>query len=43
MASTVAKALADLTAEGQLVNLRDERGYRLSEWHRPDQTPSLFR
>jgi hypothetical protein len=25
-----------------LVNLRDKRGYRLAEWPRPDDTPSLF-
>jgi hypothetical protein len=41
-AGTVAKALADLTAAGTLVNLRDKRGYRLRDWPRPDQTPSLF-
>jgi hypothetical protein len=38
----VAEALADLTAAGELVNPRDERGYRLPEWSRPDDTPSLF-
>jgi hypothetical protein len=38
---TVAKALADLTAVGELVNPRDGRGYRLPEWRR-DRTPSLF-
>lgn len=31
-AGTVAKALADLTATGELVNRRDGRGYRLPEW-----------
>jgi hypothetical protein len=41
-AGTVAKALADLTAAGELMNLRDKRGYRLPDWRRPDQTPSLF-
>jgi hypothetical protein len=39
---TVAKALADLTAAGELVNPRDKKGYRLSDWPRPDDTPSLF-
>jgi hypothetical protein len=38
---TVAKALADLTAAGELVNLKDKRGYRLPEWRR-GATPSLF-
>jgi hypothetical protein len=38
---TVAKALADLTAAGELVNLKDKRGYRLPDWKR-DDTPSLF-
>ncbi|WP_439626133.1 hypothetical protein [Gemmata sp.] len=38
---TVAKALADLTAAGELVNPRDRRGYRLPAW-RKDSTPSLF-
>ncbi|HYH65563.1 MAG TPA: hypothetical protein VD866_12775 [Urbifossiella sp.] len=28
---TVEKALADLTAAGRLVNLRDKRGYRLAD------------
>jgi hypothetical protein len=41
-AGTVAKALADLTAAGELVNPRDKRGYRLAEWPQPDDTPSLF-
>jgi hypothetical protein len=39
---TVAKALADLTASGELVNPRDQRGYRLPEWARRVRTPSLF-
>lgn len=38
---TVAKALADLTAEGALVNPKDKKGYRLPSW-RLDTTPSLF-
>ncbi|VTU00905.1 unnamed protein product [Gemmataceae bacterium] len=38
---TVAKALADLTAAGELVNPRDKKGYRLPAWRR-DRTPSLF-
>ena len=29
---TVAKALADLTAAGELINPRDKRGYRLPAW-----------
>jgi hypothetical protein len=37
----VAKALADLTAAGALVNPRDKKGYRLADWRR-DRTPSLF-
>lgn len=37
---TVAKALADLTRAGELVNIRDKRGYQLPEWRR--KTPSLF-
>jgi hypothetical protein len=32
---TVAKALADLTASRELVNRRDNRGYRLPEWIKP--------
>lgn len=32
---TVAKALADLTATGALINPRDKRGYRLPAWVRP--------
>lgn len=39
---TVAKALAELTASGELVNPRDKRGYRLAEWPRRPRTPSLF-
>jgi hypothetical protein len=39
---TVAKALADLTKAGDLLNPRDRRGYRLSEWARRRATPSLF-
>jgi hypothetical protein len=41
-AGTVAKALADLTAAGELVNPKDKRGYRLPEWVRRSQTKSLF-
>jgi hypothetical protein len=37
---TVAKALADLTASGELVNPLDKRGYRLPSWDR--QHPNLF-
>jgi hypothetical protein len=40
--STVAKALADLTARGELVNPKDKRGYRLPEWIRRKMSPSLF-
>jgi hypothetical protein len=36
----VAKALAELTAAGELVNRKDKRGYRLPEWARPH--PTLF-
>ncbi|MDB5308079.1 MAG: hypothetical protein JWO38_2281 [Gemmataceae bacterium] len=39
---TIAKALADLTAAGELVNPRDKRGYRLPNWPRRTKTPSLF-
>lgn len=39
---TVAKALADLTKAGELVNLKDKRGYRLPGWPRRPETPSLF-
>ncbi len=38
---TVAKALADSTASGDLINSKDKKGYRLPEW-RPRKTPSLF-
>lgn len=38
---TVAKALAELTRSGELINPRDKRGYRLAGW-RKDKTPSLF-
>jgi hypothetical protein len=38
---TVAKALADLTATGELVNPKDKKGYRPAGWRR-DKTPSLF-
>jgi hypothetical protein len=42
-AGTVAKALAELTRAGELVNLRDKRGYRLPEQvKRRKETPSLF-
>ena len=37
---TVAKALADLTAAGELVNPKDKKGYRLPDWVR--KTPGLF-
>jgi hypothetical protein len=40
---TVAKALAELTKSGELVNARDRRGYRLPEWRRRDETPDLFK
>jgi hypothetical protein len=39
-AGTVAKALAELTATGELVNRKDKRGYRLPAWVRPH--PTLF-
>lgn len=38
---TVAKALADLTAAGELVNPKDKKGYRVAGWRR-SPTPSLF-
>jgi hypothetical protein len=41
-AGTVNKALADLTAAGELVNPRDRRGYRLKNWPRRPSTRSLF-
>lgn len=37
---TVAKALADLTACGVLLNPKDKRGYRLPSWDR--EHPNLF-
>lgn len=37
---TVAKALADLTAAGELVNPKDKKGYRLPAWDR--EHPNLF-
>jgi hypothetical protein len=37
---TFAKALAELTASGEMVNTRDKRGYRLPAWIR--RQPSLF-
>ncbi len=39
---TVAKALAELTAAGELVNRLDRRGYRLPDWPKPPATPDLF-
>jgi hypothetical protein len=39
---TVSKALAELTAAGELVNTKDKQGYRLPEWPRHASTPSLF-
>jgi hypothetical protein len=39
---TVAKALADLTAAGELVNRKDKRGYRMPDWPKPPTTRSLF-
>jgi len=39
---TVAKALADLTAAGKLVNMKDKKGYLFREWTRHDKQPSLF-
>jgi hypothetical protein len=39
---TVAKALADLTASGELVNPKDKKRYRLAEWPKRPQTPNLF-
>jgi hypothetical protein len=39
---TIAKALADLTKSGELVNRMDKRGYRLPENHLAETTPSLF-
>lgn len=37
---TVAKALAELTTSGELVNPKDKKGYRLPAWVRPH--PTLF-
>ena len=37
---TVAKALAELTAGGELVNWKDKQGYRLPAWVR--KRPTLF-
>ena len=37
----VAKALADLTGAGELVNPKDKKGYRPAGWQR-SATPSLF-
>jgi hypothetical protein len=39
---TVAKALADLTATGELMNPKDKKGYRMPQWFRRRKTPSLF-
>ncbi|HJZ54698.1 MAG TPA: hypothetical protein VKE74_07045 [Gemmataceae bacterium] len=39
---TVAKALADLTGSGELVNPKDKKGYRIPDWVRRSKTPSLF-
>jgi hypothetical protein len=39
---TVAKALVDLTASGELVNPKDKKGYRLADWPKRPRTPSLF-
>ena len=39
---TVAKALTDLTAAGELVNPQDKKGYRLATWLRHPETSSLF-
>jgi hypothetical protein len=39
---TVGKALADLTAAGELVNPRDKCGYRMKEWPRRPRTKSLI-
>lgn len=38
----VAKALADLTSDRELVNRKDKKGYRLPEWIRRRETASLF-
>ena len=39
---TVAKALAELTAGGELLSPKDKKGYRLPEWPARRRTPSLF-
>jgi hypothetical protein len=39
---TVAKALADLTSIGELVNLKDKKGYRFPHWLRQKRSRSLF-
>lgn len=39
---TVAKALAELTGDGVLVNPQDKRGYRLPGWLKGKSTPSMF-
>jgi hypothetical protein len=39
---TVAKALAELTSIGELVNLKDKKGYRLPEWLRRKKSRNLF-
>lgn len=42
----VAKALADMTAAGELANPRDERGYRLPDgprWRKRTKATTLFR
>jgi hypothetical protein len=39
---TIAKALADLTASGELVNRKDKRGYRLPDWPKGPQYRCLF-
>jgi hypothetical protein len=38
---TVAKALADLTATGELVDSKDKKGYRMPEWKRREGTESV--
>ena len=39
---TVAKALAELTTGKELENPKDKKGYRLPDWPRRPNTPSLF-
>ncbi len=39
---TVARALADLMAAGELANPNDKKGYRLAEWRKRNVTRSLF-